>query len=90
MSEEHKNKISESKKGKYKGKDHPRATMVICITTGKIFNTIKEASEFYNIDSGHISACCNGKRKSAGKLNGNKLIWMYYKDSLENKILNLL
>nr|DAL23982.1 MAG TPA_asm: hypothetical protein [Caudoviricetes sp.] len=55
---------------------------IICITTGKIFETIKEGAEFYNIKAkSHISDCCNGKRKSCGELeDGTKLQWMYYEN----------
>lgn len=52
---------------------------VICITTGKIFTSAVLASEYYNIRSSDIIACCKGKRKSCGKLNNEKLIWEYYK-----------
>lgn len=52
---------------------------VKCITTGKTFNTAKEASEYYNVSRGHISNVCKGKRKTTGKdpLTGEKLQWEY-------------
>jgi hypothetical protein len=50
---------------------------VRCITTGETFNSLKEASEYYNIDGSHICCCCKGKRKTSGKLNGQKLKWEY-------------
>lgn len=62
---------------------------IICITTGKIFDTIKEASEYYNVDRGFITACCVGYKmnkgekkiiKSAGKYNGRPLKWKYISD----------
>ena len=63
---------------KVNGKNNPRAKKVICITTGKVFDTIKEASEFYNICNSSIIECCKGRQQSAGKLqNGTKLIWKY-------------
>ena len=69
-SEEYKKKISENSYGKQK---------VICITTGKIFNMIKEASNYYKCNN--ISACCRGGYKSAGKLpNGTKLQWKFLED----------
>lgn len=34
---------------------------VMCINTGKIYETIKEASEDLNIDSSHIGAVCKNK-----------------------------
>lgn len=52
---------------------------IICITTGKIFNSIKEASAYYQINYDGISACCNKKYHHSGKLpNGTKLVWMFY------------
>ena len=79
ISEETKKKQSEAKKGRYIGKNHPYAKSVICITTGRIFLTAKEGTEYYEISScGNISSCCRGKRKTAGKLSdGTKLVWRY-------------
>ena len=58
---------------------NPASRKVQCITTGKKFNCIKEASEYYYICRQHISKACNGKLKSAGKhpVTGEKLIWKY-------------
>lgn len=39
---------------------------VINITTGKRFDSIKAASEYYKIEPTHISRVCRGKRKSCG------------------------
>lgn len=58
--------------------NHSMAKPVLCITTGKVFNYIKEAEEFYNIPSGSIGQCCKGRYRSAGKLpDGTKLVWKY-------------
>ena len=55
------------------------ATKIRCITTGEIFNSATEAGKKYNTRS-HISSCCAGKRKYAGKLeDGTKLQWEYLK-----------
>lgn len=73
LSEETKRKLSESKQGQNSKK-------VICITTNKVFDSIKEASEFYNCNKSDITQCCKGKRKTSGKLSdGTKLKWGYYK-----------
>jgi len=61
--DEAKKKMSEAKKVK-----------VICVETQERFDSIKEASEKYNINRSHIGSCCKGKRKSAGKLH-----WQYRK-----------
>ena len=77
-SEEAKRKMSENSKGKMVGSENPMAKKVICITTGKIFDCIKEASKYYKCNN--ISKCCKGKSKSAGELNGIRLQWKYVKD----------
>lgn len=72
LSEETKAKLSQSKKGQGTKK-------VICITTNKIFDSIKEAAEFYDCNKSSITQCCKGKRKTCGKLsNGTRLEWEYY------------
>ena len=53
---------------------------VICVTTGKTFSSIKDASIFYSTSQSKISNCCTGKRKTSGKLNGVPLKWMYLSD----------
>ena len=99
LSEETKRKISEANKGhkhseeakKKMSKNQPNSRPVICITTGKIFFTVAEAGEYYNIDKTHISSCCKGKRKSCGKLpDGTKLVWRYlnYKHNKTYRVIN--
>ena len=61
-----------------------RCKKIICLNNHKIFNSIMDASKFYKIDRGHISHCCNGKQKTAGKLpDGTKLKWMFYDEYLK-------
>ena len=51
---------------------------MLCVTTNKKFNSIKEACEYYGINSvGNVTQCCTGIRKSAGKLNNIPLTWSY-------------
>ena len=53
----------------------------LCITTGEVFNSMREACDKYEINSGRISECCNNKRDSAGTLpTGEKLKWMYIEE----------
>ena len=77
--------IEESKKNGFKkitGNNNYLSKSVICITTNKIFNTIKEAEKYYNCYG--ISRCCNNKSKTAGKLkDGTKLTWMFYEDYIK-------
>lgn len=60
--------------------DNPRARKVQCITTGKKFNCIKEAGEYYLLSSyKEISKVCRGKRNYCGihPVTGEKLKWKY-------------
>ena len=55
-----------------------RKKKVKCITTNKEFNSIGEASEFYNCDRSGISQCCLSHQKSCGSLeDGTLLVWEY-------------
>ena len=72
-------RASESSKGKNKGSKNGRARKILCVTTREEFNCIQEAAEHYSINKCHITNCCQGKVKSAGKHpdTGEKLIWKY-------------
>lgn len=68
-SDETKKKLSESHKGL-------GSKRVLCVETGVVYDSIKEASESNNIKGcGHISACCKGNRLTAGGYH-----WEYYKE----------
>lgn len=54
---------------------------VICITTNKIFDSEVEAKKYYH--AAKVGDCCNGNRKTSGKLNNIPLQWMFYKDFLQ-------
>ena len=83
--EETKQKISETLKqnGSSKGANNPSAKAVVCIETGEVFQTMKDAAEWCGqkcITS--IAKSCKGEVKSAGKhpITKEKLHWKYYKD----------
>jgi hypothetical protein len=59
---------------------------IICLNNNKIFKSIKEISDLYNIDSSSITKCCKDYRKSAGKdsVTGEKLKWTYYDGYIES------
>lgn len=82
--EESKQKIKDSNVGK----NQPKAKPVVCITTKKIFEGVRVAGRFYNVDHSVIVKCCQGKQKTAGKHENQKLIWRYvnYK---HNKIFRI-
>lgn len=70
------------------GSHNPRAKKVICLTTGEVFETMREAGEVYNIsgNGSKISLACTGKRKHVGKLpDGTPLKWAYYDDYIASK-----
>ena len=73
--EEWKRKHSEQ----LKGANNSNARKVRCINTNIIFNCIKDAANFYNIDNSQIGKCCKGYAKSAGKHpdTNEKLFWEY-------------
>ena len=85
FSEEHKKNISKSLEGRVVW----NIKKVICVTTGKMFNSIKEAAIYYNVAGNTISFCCKGKRKHAGKLqDGTPLQWKYSEnDDNESKVV---
>lgn len=75
-----------------------RKIKIICLTTGDIFNSSRDAAKEYGVQYKNISKCLKGERKSAGKLqDGTPLKWMYYSEYLKqqeqqnnsNKLSNL-
>ena len=62
-----------------------RARKVICLNNSEIFDCIKSVNDKYGIDPPCITKVCKGKRKSAGKINGEPAKWMYYEDYLNMK-----
>lgn len=77
-------KLSDMRKGIINiGKNNGNSRRVICINTMKVFDTINEASIYYNVDKDAIQQCCSGanKRKTAGEINGERMIWEYYDEN---------
>ena len=55
---------------------HPKK--VVCVTTNQVFNSTREAALKTSALQSKISMCCNGKRKTAGKLeDGTPLKWRF-------------
>ena len=76
--------ISEKCRGKNEGSKHYRARKVQCITTGKKFSTITEASEYYYIDRHYITNNCKDSNKYGGKhpITEELLVWKYIEEVL--------
>ncbi len=76
LTDEIKNKISAT----LKDESNPHNKKVICIETGEVFNSIRNASKKYSFQESHIAKCCRGKRKTTGGFH-----WMFYEDYLKSK-----
>ena len=59
ISEASRKKMSESHMGK-------TCKKVLCVETGEIYESVKDASIAVNVDGSTISKCCRGKQKTAG------------------------
>lgn len=68
ITDETRKRMSENRKGKRTGKENPRSKSVICIDTGKVYDTIKIAAEDTGANQFKISDVCRGKREKAGGL----------------------
>jgi group I intron endonuclease len=81
--QEEKEKVSKSRMGKYSGKDSPVAVKVLCVTTGDIFDTVKQGADWCGLKN-PSSICYHIKHGTefAGKHLETKvkLIWKYYKE----------
>ena len=64
---------------KASGMNNPRARAVYCIELDEYFWGATEAHEKYGVNINSICACCNDRRKSAGRhpITGEKLHWVY-------------
>lgn len=61
---------------------------VVCVETGKIFESILAAGEYYGIRGGEISDTCNGNRNTAGGLHWSLLEdWLKMDDAAKAEIL---
>lgn len=58
-----------------------RNEKVVLLNTRQIFSSARKAKEELNLkDTTPIIRVCRGIEKSAGKINGKPLIWVFYKD----------
>lgn len=73
-------KITINCKERVKPLQSKKYSEVICLNTGKIFNSAKEAALWCGLkDPANINRCCQGDRASAGKhpISKEKLKWKY-------------
>ena len=68
ITDESRKKMSKNRRGKLSGKDNPHAKCVICINTGKVYDTIKSAAEDTGANQFKISDVCRGARKHTSGL----------------------
>lgn len=65
-------------------------TKVVCINTGEIFFSMKDAANWCHLkDTSNISRCCRNLRQSAGKhpQTNEKLKWRYLNDSEKENLI---
>lgn len=84
FSEEHKENLKEIRQNP----EHNASKKVICLNNLEIFDSVSFASKQYKTTK--IGECCNGRRRSAGSVGGEKLAWMYYNDYLNTNELEIL
>ena len=63
---EERKKISQSRKGKYARENHPRAKLILCVETKRIYRATIIAAEETHTDVTGIRKCCSGERNMAG------------------------
>jgi hypothetical protein len=92
MSDTQKQILSNARKEKCSGINNPKARRVWCVELELLFETIKEAGEYFNAKQStykKIGNCCSGTRNTCMGYH-----WMYYEDYLNSteediqKILN--
>lgn len=84
MSKDEINKILLKSKQGINGKYNPRARKVICLNDKRLFSTVIEAGEYYNISVDGVRKVCKGRYK---QMKGKT--FMYYDEYLNTKELAL-
>lgn len=82
-----KKELEERKELKNLSKYNSKSRKVVCVNTGEIFLSLRDAENKYNLCLENIIKCCKEKYYYTGKdKNGKPLRWMYYFDYIdENK-----
>lgn len=63
ISDEQRRHHSEVMKGRLVGAKNHKSTAVICLNTGEVFETQRQAAEAKGVSQSKISLCCQGKRE---------------------------
>lgn len=55
------------------------ARKVVCVNTGQVFSTARDANKWCGVNTTSVCLCCQGKQKWAGKHpeTKEKLVWQY-------------
>lgn len=62
-------------------KENLKDRKVICLNTGEVFQSIKDAHEKTGVNANTIGQCCSGNRKKAGfDKDGNPQVFKYFKN----------
>lgn len=77
-----KEKLSRFRQENIRAKN-PHAHSVVLLNTQEVFGCIIDASEKYNTNKISISECCSGTHYSAGIINNERLVWVYYEDYIK-------
>lgn len=74
-----------------KGKDNPmygkpahNRKLIMCTTTGEVFDTVGDGAKKYKTYRSDINKSIDGRRSYAGKSNGVPLSWRYLDDNSRN------
>lgn len=79
--------LKESELQRFLNRTDKKCRRVVCLTTDKIFKSMTDAVNEYNLKFyDGIRLCCKKKQSYSGihPLTGEKLKWMYYEDYLES------
>lgn len=73
LKEEYENKHHKPSEENIKATVERSSVPVICVETGTIFNSIRDACRAYNLSPSCVCCCCKGKSKTAGGFH-----WKYF------------
>ena len=57
---------------------------VVLLNDGTVFDSIKDAADFFHVDASSITMCIRGKTSYGGKFNGGPLVWCDYDEYMKN------